>query len=218
MTNKQPSGKIIGILIVGLIVGMILIIPVNMTEPFESAYQVPVQKEYPVPVQKEYQVPIQREKSEVVISQTFPLWKEEVSPSLYNYQRWIVWRPRYQNEWITGFFTANDSIMYFIIMDSKNFNNFTNDGMFDPIHFSYYIKSDYFTFKPQTIDDYYFYFQDPFGEEKIISIELTSHWYETEYETHYRTEYETRYKTEYETHYKTEYRIVKKPLYNIFLP
>lgn len=161
------------ILIVALLVGLILMIPVDTIESFESTQ---------VPMQKEYQVPIQKEKTEVVISQTFQLWKEEVSPSLYTYERWIKWRPRYQNEWVTGSFTANDTLMDFSIMDSKNFDDLVNKGECHLIYSQYCIISDNFTFKPQAIDDYYFYFHDPFGV-KIISFKLTSHWYETEYKT-----------------------------------
>ena len=193
MANKSIKWKLIGTLVIVLLVGLILMIPVNTIESFESAYQVPVQEE----------------KNEVVISQTFQLITNraqiEESP-IYTYSQEKRWRPRHQNEWVTGSFTANETLRDFMIMDSKNFGDWLNnlfEGTHRNIHLEYsenFIISDNFTFKPRKKDNYFFIFHDPLGV-KIISFELTSHWYETEYEIRY----------------KTKYKEVKKPLYEVLL-
>lgn len=182
-------------LIVALLAVVILILPVDTAEPFEITYQ--------ASVLKEYQVPIQKEKTEIVISRKFELSKQE-----HGYRGWVSWRPRDQNEWATGFFTSNDTLQEFSIIDNLNFIDSLKNTTWGTIKGASHIISDNFTFKPQKIDTYYFDFYD-FHEAKIISFELTSHWYEAEYETHY--------KTENETYYKTEYKTIKKPLYEVFL-
>ena len=159
MVNKPKKWKLIGVLVAVLLAGLIFMIPVNTLESFGSTYQ--------VAMQKEYQVPIQKEKTEVVISQTFQLWKNEEwvngeSAPICTYERWIEWRPRHQNEWVTGYFTANDTLMDFLIMDNKNFDDWRTKGECHPAYSEGCIISDNFTFKPQTLDDYYFYFHDPF--------------------------------------------------------
>ncbi|RZN38569.1 MAG: hypothetical protein EFT35_04510 [Methanophagales archaeon ANME-1-THS] len=214
MRKKLPNWKI-GMVLVGLL-AVFLMIPVNSLEPFEVAYQVPVQKESQVPVQKESQVPVQIERTQVVSSQTFPLWKVQVYPPIYYYERWITWRPSHQNEWINGSFTANTTLMNFYILDTRNFNNMRKGADFQESYRARQIISDNFTFKPQTMDEYYFYFHDPLSGN-IISCELIAHWYEPGLYSQYTTEYETQYTTEYETQYTTTYKIVKKPLFTTFL-
>ena len=197
MSDKSPWWRLIGILIfAALLVGLILMIPVNTIESFESAYQVPVQEE----------------KTEVVISQTFQLqvatfWEGQLKePPTYSYYESKRWEPRHQNEWVTGAFTANGTLREFIIMDGKNYGDWLDnafEGTHRSIHSEYsedFVISDNFTFKPRKIDNYFFIFHDSSGA-KIISFELTSHWHETEYEIRY----------------KTEYKEVNKPFYEVLL-
>ncbi len=189
MSNNLLKWKLFSILI-ALFAGLVLLIPVNTIESFESPYQ--------VPVLKEYQIPIQVEKNKMRYSATFKV--EET----YD----IVFLREHPKEWVTGSFVADEPIAL-SLHDIKNYINSTQNIKPVFTQWSTQAYAEEFTFEPPLPpEDYYYLIITPDKPTKV-SIKLIVHWYETVYET--------RYKTEYETNYKTEYKIIKKPLYNILL-